>query len=109
MPEGPCELWMLLLCDRRELLGARLIEGPPEWLWRTGKLCVGYGPVTVHAQRRGRLGGALIAAVNRDAGAWAALFGVGVGNAAGTMLRPGAAVHITDGAISLTPTEGPWR
>lgn len=77
-PDGPVALWMIVLSDTGELMGAEPITGPLAWVWRDGALNLSYPVVRVVVRRPGVAATGIIAAVNPGAGAVSPQFEVGL-------------------------------
>lgn len=101
MTDGPVHLAVIVFTDDGELMGSAAVTRQPEWLWRDGRLCIRYSPVTVIITRPGRFKTGLICAVSPDDGAYQPLWPVSLGPP--QEMRAGENITITDGVIFIIP------
>jgi hypothetical protein len=114
MPDGPVVLWIAVFTAAGELMGAAPAELRPAWLWRDGRLCVAYGPVTVTVFSPGWYAFGVICAVPlSELGAshsrvsrmpFVPLWRISLGEP--QELRAGDNIHVLDGVVAIIPEYG---
>jgi hypothetical protein len=97
--DGAAELWVAVFTAEWTLMGAA--PAPPRLalLWRDGRLCLNYAPVTVPVIRGGWYHSAVLVAVMRGARQYKPLVAVSLGKPA--KLRPGDTITVAEGLIAL--------
>jgi hypothetical protein len=101
IPDGPVNLWIAVTSTTGEIMGAAPAKTAATWLWRDGRLCLGYGPVSVVVTRAGRYASGLICAVSPDTRTFRPMWRITLGRS--RYLDAGQVIHILDGVVALTP------
>lgn len=116
MPDGPVSLWFVVFSADGRIMGAARASLAPEWQWRGGRLCIGYGHVRVVMAEPGWYDSAVIVAVPQaaevaalgvpaEATPYAPMWRIGLGEP--RELRAGDDMHILDGVLAIEPMAGP--
>jgi hypothetical protein len=97
--DGRAELWVAVFTAGWTLMGAAPAPAHPGLIWRDGRLCIDYAPVTVTVRRAGIYQTGVICAVVPGARQYTPLVPVSLGPP--NHLRPGETITITDGVLAL--------
>jgi hypothetical protein len=96
-------MWLAVASDEGTVMGAGPMTQAPAWCWKDGRPAIGYGPVRIRIQRRGRYARGLIVAVSRESGAWAPVCPIDLSGGKHRELRAGDEMTMADGVLALYP------
>jgi hypothetical protein len=106
LPDGPCELWIIVADAAGLVMGASPISGQLTWMWRGSKFGLAYGVTRIIVENPGEPARALIVAARPDQHHWVVpLWPISLDVPPGSKLRPGDTVTILDGMIALDPAD----
>lgn len=102
LPDGPCELWIIIADADGTVMGASPIRGQLTWMWRGGRFGLAYGVTRVVVENPGEPAKALIVAARPEEHRWVPLWPIGLDAPPGK-LRPRDTVTVMEGMIAFDP------